>query len=96
MDEQTVPRAMLSGREPTKEEFAQCLCLLHDAKRLWRACPNKDCKRARRCRGNLEESIRAFPATAHWQLELINALRAGVRSDAATKQADRIAYGITE
>jgi hypothetical protein len=89
-------RQMLYGREPTDEQFERFLVLLHDKKRLWRICARKRCKRARRCRGDLDDCVRCFPATAMWLTELIDALRAGISSDKAIKEANLVAYGLTE
>jgi hypothetical protein len=65
-------------------------------KRLWRICASKRCKRARRCRGDLDDCIRCFPATAMWLTELIDALRDGFSSDEAISEANLVAYGLTE
>ena len=89
-------RPMPCGREPTADEFEQFLVHLHDEKRLWRICARKRCKRARRCRGDLDDCIRCFPATAKWLTEFIDALRAGFSHDEAISEANLVAYGLTE
>ncbi len=89
-------RAMLYGREPTDEQFERRLILLHDEKRLWRICARKRCKRARRCRGDLDDCIRCFPATAKWLTEFIDALRDGFSRDEAISEANLVAYGLKE
>jgi len=89
-------RPMPCGREPTAEEFERRLIRLHDEKRLWRICARKRCKRARRCRGDLDDCIRCFPATAKWLTEFIDALRDGFSRDEAISEANLVAYGLTE
>jgi hypothetical protein len=89
-------RPMPYGREATPEEFKEFLILLHDEKGLWRICAKKSCKRARRCRGDLGDCIRCFPATAMWQMQLIDSLRAGVPDDQAISEANLVGYGLTE
>jgi hypothetical protein len=100
MDEQAEERAnerpLLYPDEPLPEEFEALLCRLHDLKRLWRACGRKACKRARRCRGDLGDCIRWFPATANWQLRFLNATWAGLSGAEAIREANRIAYGIDD
>jgi hypothetical protein len=89
-------RPMPYGREPTAQEFERCLIRLHDEKRLWRICARKRCKRARRCRGDLDDCIRCFPATAKWLTEFIDALRDGFSRDEAISEANIVAYGLKE
>ena len=89
-------RPMLYGREPTDEQFERSLVLLHDKKRLWRICARKRCKRARHCRGDLDDCIRCFPATAKWLTEFIDALRDGFSRDEAISEANLVAYGLKE
>jgi hypothetical protein len=89
-------RPMPYGRAPTDAEFERFLIVLHDVKRLWRICPRKRCKRARRCRGDLDDCIRCLPEAALWQEQFINALRAGLSGAEARREACRVAFAPTE
>ena len=49
-----------------------------------------------RCRGDLDDCIRCFPATAKWLTEFVDALRDGFSRDEAISEANLVAYGLKE
>jgi hypothetical protein len=79
------------GREPTAQERGALLRQCHDGFRLWRICKKKDCKRARCCRGDIDECARHFPAVTAWLQETLKGERAGLSpASAARAAAERI------
>jgi hypothetical protein len=76
-----------SGREPTAQELGALLRQCHDGFRLWRICKKKDCKRARRCRGDIDECARHFPRVTAWLQETLKGERAGLSPSAAAGAA---------
>jgi hypothetical protein len=92
----TGERPLLHPDEPISDGFVIALIELHNAKRLWRVCGHRACRRARCCQGDFEDCLRWFPATANWLLRFHNAMRAGLSTAEAIREADRIAYGIDD
>ena len=79
-------------REPTAHELGALLRQCHDGFRLWRLCRKKDCKRARRCRGDLDECARHAPAVTAWLQETLKGELAGLSSSAAAQAAAELVW----
>jgi len=74
-------------RQVPPYEFGRELRMVHDGLGFWRLCAHKACKRARRCRGDIDICARTFAGISAWLAEAMKGERAGLSTDEASRAA---------
>jgi len=79
-------------RRVPPHEFGQTLRTAHDGLGFWRLCTHKACKRARRCRGDIDICARTCAGLSAWLEHAMKGERAGLSTEEASRRATALVW----